>query len=148
MNIYNKQRVQYALIIFSLLCIFLEMVGTFWIRAHARRQEIGLMRSMGASGTRIVQQFLCESWLLVTVGFALSLLGVANLLVIGEGMVQPEGDYDAVANVNYWMFETMPHFVAVTILTYVLLLAISWIGTYIPVQHAIKVLPADALRDE
>lgn len=148
MNIYNKQRVQYALIVFTLLCIFLGMVGTFWIRAHARRQEIGLMRSMGASSTTIVQQFLCESWLLVTVGFLLSLLGVANLLVIGEGMAQPEGGYDAAANVNYWMFETTPHFVVVTILTYVLLLAISWIGTYIPVQRASKVLPAEALRDE
>ena len=148
MNVYNRQRLQYALIGFTLLCIFLGMVGTFSIRTNARRQEIGLMRSLGASTMTIVKQFFCESWLLVTVGFILSLIAVVNLLVMGNGMTQPQGGYEASANATYWMFEDVPHFIAVTLLTYVFLLAISWIGTYIPVHKAVKVLPADALRDE
>ena len=148
MNVYNRQRLQYALIGFTLLCIFLGMVGTFSIRTNARRQEIGLMRSLGASTLTIVKQFFCESWLLVTVGFILSLIGIANLLVMGDGMTQPQGGYEASANVNYWMFEDMPHFIVVTALSYFLLLTISWIGTYIPVQRASRTLIADALRDE
>lgn len=147
-NEYNRQRLQYSLISFTLLCIFLGMVGTISIRTNARRQEIGLMRSLGASTQTIVKQFFCESWLLVTAGFILSLIGVVNLLVVGNGMTQPQGGYEASANASYWMFEEIPHFMAVTLLTYVLLLAISWIGTYIPVHRAVKVLPADALRDE
>ena len=63
-------------------------------------------------------------------------------------MTQPQGGYEPSANASYWMFEEVPHFMVVTLLTYVLLLAISWIGTYIPVRKAMKVLPADALRDE
>ena len=106
------------------------------------------MRSLGASTLTIVKQFFCESWLLVTVGLMLSLIAVVNLLVMGNGMTQPQGGYEASANANYWMFEDVPHFIAVTLLTYVFLLAISWIGTYIPVHKAVKVLPADALRDE
>ena len=148
MNVYNRQRLQYSLISFTLLCIFLGMVGTFSIRTNARRQEIGLMRSLGASTLAIVKQFFCESWLLVTLGFILSLIGIANLLVMGDGMTQPQGGYNPAANASYWMFEDAPHFMIVTLLTYVLLLTISWIGTYIPVRKAIKVLPADALRDE
>ncbi len=147
-NVYNRQRLQYALIGFTLLCIFLGMVGTFSIRTNARRQEIGLMRSLGASMLTIVKQFFCESWLLVTAGFILSLICLANLLVMGNGMTQPQGGYETSSNASYWMFEEVPHFLTVTVLTYVLLLAISWIGTYIPVQKAVKVLPADALRDE
>lgn len=37
----NKLRVQYALAGFALLCIFLGMTGTFWVRCDARRGEIG-----------------------------------------------------------------------------------------------------------
>ena len=33
----NKLRVQYALAGFALLCIFLGMTGTFWVRCDARR---------------------------------------------------------------------------------------------------------------
>ena len=106
------------------------------------------MRSLGASTLTIVKQFFCESWLLVTLGFILSLIGLANLLVMGNGMTQPQGGYEASANANYWMFEKAPHFITVTLLAYVLLLVISWIGTYLPVQKAVKVTPADALRDE
>lgn len=147
-NVCNRQRLLYSLIGFTLLCIFLGMVGTFSIRTNSRRQEIGLMRSMGASTQTIVKQFFCESWLLVTAGFILSLIAVANLLVMGDGMYQPQGGYDASANANYGMFEDVPHFIIVTLLAYVLLLAISWIGTYIPVRKAVSVFPADALRDE
>ena len=148
MNVYNRQRLHNSLIGFTLLCIFLGMVGTFSIRTNARRQEIGLMRSLGASTLTIVKQFFCESWLLVTLGFILSLIGIVNLLVMGDGMTQPQGGYDPSANASYWMFEEIPYFIVVTLLTYVSLLAISWIGTYIPVRKAVKVLPADALRDE
>ena len=147
-NVYNRQRLQYSLISFTLLCVFLGMVGTFSIRTNARRQEIGLMRSLGASTLTIVKQFFCESWLLVTSGFILSLIGLANLLAMGNGMTQPQGGYETSGNASFWMFAEAPHFIAVTLLTYVLLLAISWIGTYIPVRKAVKVLPADALRDE
>ena len=57
-GITNKLRLQYALGGFALLCIFLGMAGTFWIRANARREEIGIRRSMGASQGRITRQFL------------------------------------------------------------------------------------------
>ena len=106
------------------------------------------MRSLGASTLTIVKQFFCESWLLVTAGFILSLISIANLLAMGNGMTQPQGGYETSVNASYWMFEEVPHFIAVTVLTYVLLLAISWIGTYLPVQKAVKVMPANALRDE
>lgn len=40
------------------------------------------------------------------------------------------------------------HFCIVTLMTYIILLVIALIGTYIPVKRASHILPADALRDE
>ncbi len=147
-NLYNRQALQYGLITFTLLCIFLGMVGTFWIRTNTRRQEIGLMRSIGASEAKITSQFMCESWLLVTIGFVVSMIIVINMLAAGSGMAVPEGGYDVRSMVDIWMFHEIPHFVLVTLISYLLLLVISLIGTYIPIHRASKVLPADALRDE
>lgn len=70
----NTIRLQFSLAGFALLCVFLGMVGTFWIRCNARRQEIGLMRAMGCSVQRIRNQFLCEGWLLLTVAFILAMI--------------------------------------------------------------------------
>ena len=126
------------------------MVGTFWIRSNARREEIGLMRSMGASQGCIVRQFLMEAWILVTIAFLLSLWGVTNYVYI-EGFAEPAklllfGDYHP--DPAYWQNRVLPHFMVVTLITYVLLLLTALVGTYIPVRRAARTLPADALRDE
>ena len=147
-NIQNRQALQYGLITFTLLCIFLGMVGTFWIRTNTRRQEIGLMRSMGASNAKITSQFMCESWLLVTFGFIISVIIVINVLEISGEMPSASGGFDDRSNVDVWMFHETPQFILVTLISYLLIMIISWIGTYIPVRRASKVLPADALRDE
>lgn len=55
-GVINQLRLKYSLAV-ALLCIFLGMVGTFWIRCNARRQEIGIMRSMGASENAVRNQF-------------------------------------------------------------------------------------------
>jgi len=39
-------------------------------------------------------------------------------------------------------------FTVVSLITYLALLLIALVGTLIPVRRAVKVLPADALRDE
>lgn len=149
-GVINRLRLHYSLAGFAILCIFLGMVGTFWIRSNARREEIGLMRSMGASQGCIVRQFLMEAWILVTIAFLLSLWGVANYVYI-EGFAEPAklllfGDYHP--DPAYWQNRVLPHFMVVTLITYVLLLLTALIGTYIPVRRAARTLPADALRDE
>lgn len=40
------------------------------------------------------------------------------------------------------------HFLIVSILTYLLLLIVALVGTYIPAYRAARTLPAEALRDE
>jgi ABC-type antimicrobial peptide transport system permease subunit len=125
------------------------MLGTFWIRSNARRQEIGVMRSMGASRNDIIVQFLMEAAMLVTLAFVCMLPVLFNY-------IQVEGLYDdvfAAANYpiisdKYWVNSFWQHFGMVTLITYLILLSISLLGTLIPVVKATNIFPADALRDE
>lgn len=143
----NKLRLQYALTGFALLCIFLGMVGTFWIRSNARREEIGVMRSIGASQRCIVRQFLIEAWLLLTTAFVLV---IPFLLYHAQtnGLYAVEMNRYFVPNPEYWQNRFGFHFSIVLIISYLILLIIALIGTYIPVVRAARTLPADALRNE
>jgi hypothetical protein len=139
----NALRLHYALAGFALLCIFLGMVGTFWIRCNTRRQDMGLMKAMGASRGTVIRQFLAEAWWLVTIAFLLSLIPTLN-------RVYASGFANATANGNpaYWQNQPVTHFVIVTLLVYAIMMLIAAIGTYIPVRKASGALPAEALRDE
>ena len=148
----NKLRLQYALGGFALLCIFLGMAGTFWIRANARREEIGIRRSMGASQGRITRQFLAEGAVLVTVAFALALLVVANYVYAAgfyEGIIVGHIlSKDFVPDPAYAQNRPWSHFLWVTGLTYAVLLLTALIGTWIPVRRAARTLPVEALHEE
>ena len=147
-GVYNTLRLKLSLAAFTLLCIFLGTVGTFWIRCNARRQEIGLMRSMGATEGRVRNQFLTEAGILVTTAFLFSLVLVVNFVVMADGMAQQNvtGEFQF-ALVSEWLSPGV-QFTVVSLITYFALLVIALVGTLIPVRRAVKVLPADALRDE
>ena len=143
----NKLRLQYALTGFALFCIFLGMVGTFWIRSNARREEIGVMRSMGASQACIVRQFLIEAWLLATIAFAVT-IPFLFYHAYTNGMYTLEMSEYFVPDPAYGQNRFGFHFTVVVLFSYLILLLVALIGTYIPVRRAARTLPADALRDE
>lgn len=146
-GIHVKLNTQFALATFALLCIFLGILGTFWVRCDDRRQDIGVMRSLGASKTTIIRQFFVETGLLVTLAFVCALPLLLHY-VHESGMYYAIITGEPKDSLTVWWLETVPHFCMVSLLTYVILLLIALLGTYIPVSRAAKVLPADALRDE
>ena len=143
----NKLRLQYALTGFALLCIFLGMVGTFWIRSNARRGEIGVMRSMGASQGCIVRQFLLEAWLLLTIAFVL-VIPFLFYHAHANGLYTVEMNDKFVPNPAYGQNRFGFHFTVVLALSYLVLVLIALVGTYIPVRRAARALPVEALREE
>ena len=144
---YNIIRLKLALAGFTLLCILLGMIGTFWVRCNARRQEVGLMKSFGATRSSIVSRFFTESALLVSLAFIVSLIVLLHYAMEGNMTEIEVAGHPQFASIN-WFLKEKPHFCMVSLITYLLLLVISLIGTAIPVIRAAKVLPADALRDE
>lgn len=139
----NRIRLQYALSGFALLCVFLGMVGTFWIRCNARKQDIGLMRSMGATSVYIGTQFMLETWLLVTVAFTVSLPLITHYVFV-SGFAKPTQN----GSLEFWQNRPLIHFSIVTALTYTILLITALLGTCIPVSRALNVRATEALRGE
>lgn len=144
----NKFRLNYTLIGFVGLCIFLGMLGTFWIRCNNRRSEIGVMRSMGASRQRIIAQFVTEAILLVTLAFICCLPILLHYAHEVGMYATPFSGHKPIISEKYWMNNFAEHFSIVSIIAYFILIGFSLIGTIIPVFRTSKILPADALRDE
>ena len=105
------------------------------------------MRSMGASRSRICRQFLTESWLLLTIAFVV-VMPLLWLYFQQEGFYQVQQSGNLVPNPAYWQNQPVTRYFILMVITYLLLLLISMIGTYIPTQRASRVLPCEALRDE
>lgn len=145
----NTFRLQSALTMFALLCAFLGVVSTFWMRANARRRDIGVMRSVGASSGRIVAQFVTEASGLVTLAFIVALplimhkvyaMGFADPLDAFLSRHDEKSDY--IHDVA-WM-----HFAAVSLITYIIILLVAVAGAAIPARRIAGILPSDALREE
>ena len=140
-GIHVKLNTQFSLAAFALLCIFLGTLGTFWVRCDDRRQDIGVMRSLGASKATIIRQFFVETGLLVTLAFVCALPLLMHY-VHESGMYYAIIEGEPKDSLTVWWLETVPHFCMVSLLTYAILLLIALLGTYIPVSRAAKVLPA------
>lgn len=144
----NQARKNFAFAIFGLLCVFLGIVGTFWVRANMRRQEIGVMRSIGASKSRIMLQYLTESGILVTAAILVSTIIMANYVYANGFFYYPSMVTLETIAADYWQNSPLLHFGVISGVVYLVTLLIALIGTYIPVSRTINELPSEALRDE
>ena len=147
---YNIIRLRSVMGFFGLLCVFLGVSGLFWVRCGERRQDIGVMRSMGASRRTVKRQMLLEGTLLLTASFWVAMLFVAwYVRANGYNMGLEEAAPDWMKpDMVYWFNRPWPHVISVTLLTYGLMLLITLLGTWLPVHRATRISPCDALRDE
>ncbi|MDF9831444.1 FtsX-like permease family protein [Parabacteroides sp. PF5-6] len=133
----------YAITTFLVINIFLGIIGTFWYRVQARRNEIGTRISMGATRKDVQRMLFGETLLLlfiasfVAVNICLNIaqtdfleaigLPKANREQIGMGIEQDV--------INYFV-------------TYFFLAIISLLAVWYPTRQASRVAPAEALREE
>ncbi|MCD7898660.1 MAG: FtsX-like permease family protein [Bacteroides sp.] len=120
------------------------IAGTFWLRGNARRSEIGLRMSLGASPRNILNEFLIESWFIMTIAWLIGIIFIFQHVYYAGFAETPKvpDSYEYIQN------QFVPHFLIVSLIVYLLLLLITFIGTWIPARRAAKAKPADALRDE
>ena len=149
-GINNKYRQNFIISLFAILCTLLGIIGTFWVRVVTRRQEIGIMQSMGATRTAIVKQFILEATLLASIAFAIAIPIVLHK-IYAMGFAEPlEGlmEVKPIGETLAWRNKPVPHFLIVSIISYLLVTIISIIGTAIPVASTVKKEPVEALREE
>ena len=122
--------------VFLLLNIFLGLLGTFWFRTQQRRSEIALHKALGGTNGTIFNRLLTEGLLLLVIATVPAIVIDWNL---------------AHAELNSWMNGTTletGRFIITTVLTFVLITLMIVTGIGIPARKAMKIQPAEALREE
>lgn len=142
----NTFRMNIAMAIFFLINLVLGVAGSFWMQTRSRREEVGVMRSFGATPRQIRRLLLGEGVVLTT--FA-TIIGCFLYLqyALSEGLYTGASWMENVDE-GYWVSGFASHFCMVSLFVYILLLMVVLLGVSIPVRALSKVSPTEALRDE
>ena len=149
-GIKNKYRQNFIISSFAILCTLLGIIGTFWVRVVARRQEIGIMQSMGATRTTIVRQFVTEAAILASIAFAIAMPIVLHK-IYAMGFAEPLVDLMRVKPISEtiaWRNKPVPHFIIVSAISYFIVVVASIVGAAIPVASTVRKEAVEALREE
>ncbi|MDD4605967.1 MAG: FtsX-like permease family protein [Dysgonamonadaceae bacterium] len=133
-GIKNNLKTRGFVAFFLLINIFLGITGTFWFRTQYRRNEIGVRIAMGETRKGLLKMFYTEGLLLLTFAMVPAMLlfaFITNAEILVESSALTIGRY----------------FIGFGI-TYLLLALMILFGIWFPARKAIKISPADALRDE
>lgn len=131
----NELRTQFCILFFLLLNIFLGVIGTFWFRTQQRRSEVALRMAMGADRRNIFRRLIMEGISLLTMSAVPAILITFNI------------GYAELVDISQMPF-TISRFLIATLLTYFLMVVMIFFGVLYPALQAMKVQPAEALRDE
>lgn len=121
---------------FLLLIIFLGILGTFWFRIRQRESEIALRRVTGATRGDIFRRIISESMLLLVIAI-MPAVGL-DALVYFKKMPVPDGSRLSMQQI-LWIASAL-NFLAMSV-------SILF-GAWFPASKAMKVHPAEALKEE
>lgn len=122
-------------ILFLLVNIFLGITGIFWFRTQHRRGEVGLRVSLGDTPPQILRKYYMEGLLLLTAAMVPTMI---IILILGKKEIL----------ITYLMNFTVVRYLIGFALTYLLLALMIILGIWFPARKAVKVPPAEALREE
>lgn len=134
-----------SIALFFLINLCLGVIGTFWMQTRTRREEVGVMLSYGATPHRIRLMLLGEGTVLTTLA---TFIGCFIYLqyAFSEGLNKGNSWMPAV--IPSWVDNFGLHFFLISLVVYVILLLVVWIGIYIPARRISAISPTEALRDE
>jgi len=141
----NRIRLNTALAAFFLMNLCLGVIGTFWLQTRKRSEEAGVMRSFGATPGYIVRMLLGEGAVLCTVAFLVGCFGYFQY-ALKEGLSNGANWGETLT--AHWVSHFGTHFAGVSLIVYLLLLAVVSLGISLPARGISRVNPVDALRDE
>lgn len=148
----NEVRSKYILTAFFLFNLLLAVSGTFWMNTRTRREEIGIRLSYGASPVKIQLMLLVEGSLLTTLAVLLGCFiyfqwGYAEgLYSLGELF---DWDKTIATDADLYLVNRFGlHFCIVSLIIYVIMLLVTWLGVYLPARNISRISPVEALRDE
>ena len=137
--------------LFFLFFLFMGVTGTFWMQTRSRREEIGIMKSFGATRNTVMRIFLIEGFVLTTLAVAVACFLYLQY-ALKEGLYNPlpnsGNNLNILGGARFWFEHFQQHFTVISLLTWVLLLVVVCIGIYLPARGICRIPPTDALREE
>ena len=139
----NKYRMNIILAAFFLFNLALGVTGTFWLQTRSRRGEMGIMLSYGAAPRTIRRLLMGEAAVLASFAW---LAGCLVYLQYGlsEGNWYQQGFTVSV----HWINDFWLHYIAVSLIVYVIIIAIVLLGVFIPAYRMSRIPPTEALHDK
>lgn len=134
-----------AMAAFFLINLCLGVIGTFWLQTRTRKEEVGVILSFGGTPRNILALLMGEGAVLT---FIAVLAGCFLYLqyALKEGLDQGVAWVQGVD--TYWVNDFTQHFLIVSFIILLIMLAVVLIGIYIPARKISRIPPTEALRDE
>jgi len=128
-------RMMTYVMLFVLFTVFLGILGTFWLRVHYRRGEIGVRMAMGASKAVIRRCILVE-------GLCLAATAMLPAFVVYFNMLYAEV-------LDVWRLPFSASRVVIALSASFIILAVFIItGSVLPANRAANITPVEALGSE
>ena len=131
---YNQVQIRFWMMGFLLLNILLGIVGTFWFRTQHRRSELALRVAVGSSRAQLWGRLNNE-------GIVLLSLAALPAAVICYNI----GYLDLTDGYMEW---GTARFLITFAISYFLMALMILAGIWFPARQAIRIQPAEALREE
>ena len=142
----ETQMATIPLVLFGII-IVLGTLGTYWLQIRKRTEEFGILRSFGAKRRHIFLKIWGEGAILTALAVFVGCL-IWFQFAIHWDMLSDGGAYGASGRETDWVMQFWPHFLIVSGIQYLLMLAIVTLGILIPSLIAMYKKPVDALRYE
>ena len=139
-------RINMILMSFFLFCLFFGVSGAFWMQTRSRCEEIGIMKSFGATSGKVIRLFLTEGLILTTVAVLTGSL-IYMQYALHEGLFIPERFYQGDL-VYYWYESFKVHFAVIMAIVWLLTAFVVSIGISIPAWGISRMAPTEALHEE
>lgn len=139
-------RANMLLMSFFLFCMFFGVSGAFWMQTRSRREEIGIMKSFGATSDKVIRLFLAEGFVLATAAVLAGSL-IYLQYAIRNGLFMPEA-LSVGLSTHYWYEDFKIHFTVIMGVVWMLTVLVVSIGIYVPARSLSRISATDALHDE
>jgi len=126
----------------SLLAASFGIINTLYMSVQERTREIGLMKAMGLSRSKVFRIF---SWEATLIGFFGSLLGVLGAMGVGSLLNQAAADSFLEGLPGLTLIQLTIPIVVIIIL---IIMSIAFLAGTLPARRASKLDPIAALRTE
>lgn len=144
-GITNVVRTRTILMAFLLFSIMFCLLGIFWYRVNARREEIGIRRTIGANAVGIRNLLIREGILLL--GCIIIPAMIIEFQFVNLGIIETLGQSEETMGM-YLPDKMLSRFLLTNLITCVLLVGTITLSVWYPAIMASRITPVEALRDE